>query len=239
MISATGGQAVERATAEGPEMFFNLASDRLGSTALHLGHALFLTSLIAAMISFHNIIARYTFSLGREGVLPRAFGRTVPGTGAPKNGSLAQSALGLTAIVVYALAGWDPLVQLFFWGGTTGGIGVLLLITVTSAAVVGYFARHPEGEDFWHRLGAPVLGTLLLIVVTYLALTNIAVLFGVEPGSTPTWVVPLGYAVLTVAGIVWALILRRGRPQTYEGIGLGARSTTGLLSSTSTAEQQS
>ncbi|WP_433717546.1 APC family permease [Actinoplanes sp. CA-051413] len=224
MISAAGADPIGRAGAEGPELFFNLASDRLGSTALHLGHALFLTSLIAAMISFHNIIARYTFSLGREGVLPRAFGRTVPATGAPKNGSLAQSAVGLVAILVYALAGWDPLVQLFFWGGTTGGIGVLLLITVTSAAVIGYFARNPEGEDVWHRIGAPVLGTVLLLVVTYLALTNIAVLFGVEPGSTPTWAVPLAYAVLTLAGVSWALILRRSRPQVYRGIGMGARS---------------
>jgi amino acid transporter len=224
MISAAGADPVARAGAEGPELFFNLAADRLGGTALHLGHALFLTSLIAAMISFHNIIARYAFSLGREGVLPRAFGRTVPGTGAPKNGSLAQSALGLAAILVYAVAGWDPLVQLFFWGGTTGGIGVLLLITVTSAAVIGYFARHPEGEDAWHRIGAPALGTVLLLVMTYLALTNIAVLFGVEPGSTPTWAVPLAYAVLTLAGVLWALILRSGRPQVYGGIGMGARS---------------
>lgn len=239
MISATGGQAVDRAGAEGPELFFNLASHRLGSTALHLGHALFLTSLIAAMISFHNIIARYTFSLGREGVLPRAFGRTVPGTGAPKNGSLLQSAVGLIAIVVYAIAGWDPLVQLFFWGGTTGGIGVLLLITVTSIAVIGYFIRNPEGEDIWHRLGAPILGTLALLVTTYLALTNIAVLFGVEPGSTPTWVVPLAYAVLTVAGVIWALILRTTRPQTYQGIGLGARSasTFSIRDTTSEAPQ--
>jgi amino acid transporter len=224
MISAAGADPVGRAGAEGPELFFNLASDRLGGTALHLGHALFLTSLIAAMISFHNIIARYTFSLGREGVLPRAFGRTVPGTGAPKNGSLAQSALGLAAILVYAVAGWDPLVQLFFWGGTTGGIGVLLLITVTSVAVIGYFARNPEGEDVWHRVGAPVLGTVLLLVMTYLALTNIAVLFGVAPGSTPTWAVPLAYGLLTLAGVAWALILRRNRPQVYAGIGLGARS---------------
>src|SRR6185295_4695892 len=96
--------------------------------------------------SFHNIISRYAFSLGREGVLPRLFGRTVPGTGAPKNGSLAQSVLGLIVIVVYAVAGWDPLVQLFFWGGTAGGIGVLLLITVSSIAVIGYFARHPEAR---------------------------------------------------------------------------------------------
>ncbi|MEV8503525.1 APC family permease [Actinoplanes sp. NPDC051475] len=224
MISASGGQAVERAGTEGPELFFNLASARLGGTAIHLGHALFLTSLIAAMISFHNIIARYTFSLGREGVLPRAFGRTVPGTGAPKNGSLAQSALGLVAILVYAVMGWDPLVQLFFWGGTTGGIGVLVLITVTSVAVIGYFARNPHGEDVWHRLGAPAIGTVLLLVMTYLALTNIATLFGVEPGSKPTWVVPLAYAVLTLAGVAWALILRRTRPTVYEGIGLGARS---------------
>ena len=136
---------VERAGKEGPDLFFNVASDRLGGTALHLGHALFLTSLIAAMISFHNIIARYTFSLGREGVLPRAFGRTVPGTGAPKNGSLAQSALALVVLVVYAVAGWDPLVQLFFWGGIGGGIGVLLLITFTSIAVVGYCRRWTTG----------------------------------------------------------------------------------------------
>jgi hypothetical protein len=154
------------------------------------------------------------------------FGRTVPGTGAPKNGSLAQSALGLIVIVLYAVMGWDPLVQMFFWGGSSGGIGVLLLITVTSVAVIGYFARHPSGEDFWHRIGAPVIGTILLLVMSYLTLTNIATLFGVEPGSGPTWVVPTAFAVVALAGILWALVLRSSRPDVYQGIGLGARSST-------------
>jgi amino acid transporter len=226
MISAAGAGVVERAGKEGPDLFFNTASEQLGSAAVHAGHALFLTSLIAAMISFHNIISRYTFSLGREGVLPRVFGRTVPSSGAPKNGSLAQSALGLIVLVVYAVAGWDPLVQLFFWGGSAGGIGVLLLITITAIAVVGYFARHPEGEDAWHRIIAPVLGVVLLLGMSYLALTNIATLFGVEPGSGPTWVVPLTFGVVVVAGIIWALFLRLGRPHIYQGIGLGARSAT-------------
>ena len=226
MISAAGSDVIGRAGAEGPDLFFNVASDQLGTAAVHLGHALFLTSLIAAMISFHNIIARYTFSLGREGVLPRAFGRTVASTGAPKNGSLAQSALGLIVIVLYAVMGWDPLVQMFFWGGSAGGIGVLLLITVTAIAVIGFFARHPEGEDFWHRIGAPVIGTILLLVMSYLALTNIATLFGVAPGSTPTWVVPTVFGLVALAGIAWALVLRSSRPQIYNGIGLGARSAT-------------
>jgi amino acid transporter len=159
-------------------------------------------------------------------VMPRVFGRTVPSSGAPKNGSIAQSILGLGVIVLYAVAGWDPLVQLFFWGGSAGGIGVLLLITVTSIAVIGYFARKPEGEDFWHRIGAPVLGTIMLLVMSYLALTNIATLFGVEAGSGPTWVVPLSFGVVTVAGFIWALVLRSSRPQVYAGIGLGPRSAT-------------
>jgi amino acid transporter len=226
MISAAGGDVVARAGAEGPELFFNLASGPLGSIALHLGHILFLTSLIAAMISFHNIISRYMFSLGREGVLPRLFGRTVPGTGAPKNGSIAQSVVGLIVIIAYAVAGWDPLVQLFFWGGTGGGLGVLLLIALTAFAVIGYFARNPEGEDVLHRIVAPVISAVLLVVVSYLALDNIATLLGVEPGSSTAIIVPSTFGVVLILGIIWGLYLRSGRPQVYNGIGLGASSAT-------------
>jgi hypothetical protein len=150
----------------------------------------------------------------------------VPGTGAPKNGSLAQSAVGLIVIVAYAVAGWDPLVQLFFWGGSGGGLGVLLLITLTGFAVIGYFARNPEGEDVLHRIVAPVVSTVLLLVVSYLALDNIATLLGVEPGSTPAIVVPALFGVVLVLGVIWGLYLRGSRPQVYSGIGLGARSAT-------------
>jgi len=228
MISAAGpDKVVERAATEGPELFFNLAAVPLGDTALHLGHALFLTSLIAAMISFHNIISRYMFSLGREGVMPRLFGRTVPGTGAPKNGSLAQSTLGLAVLVLFAVMGWDPLVNLFFWFGSAGALGVLLLVTLTSFAVIGFFARHREGESVLHRVIAPIVGAVLLVVMSYLAVDNIATLLGVEPGSTPAVVVPLSFVVLFAAGTIWGLILRSSRPQVYAGIGLGARSVTG------------
>jgi amino acid transporter len=221
-ISAAGAHAVERAGKEGPDLFFNLAAVSLGGGAVDVGHALFLTSLLAAMIAFHNIIARYTFALGREGVVPRVFGRTAGG--APRNSSLSQSLLSLVVIAVYAVAGWDPLVQLFFWGGTSGGLGVLLLIAATSIAVICYFARNPQGENAWHRIGAPVVATVLLLVISYLALSNLATLFGVPPGSGPAWVVPVGYVVALVGGILWGVILKFSRPTVYEGIGLGARS---------------
>lgn len=225
MISAAGENVTTRARNEGPELFFDVASGRLGAAALALGHLLFLTSLIAAMISFHNVVARYTFSLGREGVLPRVLGQTAAGSGAPRNGSLTQSVVALIVILVYAFAGWDPLVHLFYWGAAAGGLAVLLLITASSLAVIGYFARHRQGESLWHRVVAPVIASSLLLVVSYLALNNIATLFGVDPGSKPTWIVPTALVIVALAGVMWALILRSLRPMVYHSIGLGADSS--------------
>jgi hypothetical protein len=52
--------------------------------------------------------------------------------------------------------------------------------------------------------------------------TNIATLFGAEPGSKPTWVVPLTFVLVALAGVVWAIVLRGSRPQLYSNIGFGA-----------------
>ena len=232
-ISAAGPQVIDRAGAEGPDLFFNLAAGPLGTPAIDLGHILFLTSLLAAMIAFHNIIARYTFALGREGVFPRLFSQTVGG--APRNSSLAQSALALVVILLYAVAGWDPLVKLFFWGGSAGGLGVLLLITATSIAVICYFARDTHGERAWNRVVAPVIATVLLLVISYLALKNLTTLFG-DP--TPSWVVPTVFLITFVAGIAWGLTLKATKPRVYEGIGLGARSATGSATGFAAALEQ-
>jgi len=217
-ISAAGDQVVDRARAEGPNMFF-IQAGGLGDWTVDVGNLLFATSLLAAMIAFHNIIARYTYALGREGVLPTVFGRTVGG--APRNASFAQSAFALLVILVYLIGGFDPLVQLFFWGGTTGGVGVLLLITLTSIAVIGFFLRGGHGESLWRRFIAPVIATALLLVISYLAVTNLSTLFGVEPNTGPALVMPIVALVVLVAGIVWGLILRSSKPEVYAGIGLG------------------
>jgi amino acid transporter len=179
--------------------------------------------LIAAAIAMHNIIARYTFALGREGVLPRLFGRTSV-QGAPRNASLAQSVLALLVITAWAVAGWDPLTQLFFWGGTSGGLGVLLLISITSIAVIAFFAANRHNESAWHRIIAPGIATVLLGVISYLALSNLSTLYGVEPGTGPAVVVPIVYLVVFVAGIIWGLILKNRQPGIYAGIGKGTSS---------------
>jgi amino acid transporter len=227
MSVATGpDHVVEQSTQNGPELIFNLAGQHLGSWIVTVGHTLLVTSILAAMISFHNTTARYMFALGRERVLPAGGGRTTHRTRAPVTGSIIQSVVGLAVIIIYAIGGWDPVLQLFFWGGTAGGMGVLALITITSIAVVAFFSRNAYGETTWRRLIAPVLATLVLLVVMYLAVKNFATLLGVPADHPLRWGVPIAYVIIAILGILWGLALRSNKPDVYATIGLGARSAT-------------
>ncbi|NLU78770.1 APC family permease [Micromonospora sp. HNM0581] len=224
---------VEEAGTQSIELIFNLAGSHLGDTVLTIGQALFLTSVLAAMISFHNTTARYTFALGRERVLPAAFGRTSPVTGAPQAASLAQSVLGLLVIILYAVNGWDPVLQLFFWLGTSGGFGVLLMIATTAVAIIAYFARNGEQETLWRRLIAPGVAAVALVAIIVLAVQNFADLLGVESDSPLRWVIPAAYPVAALLGGLWGLSLRRRRPDTYVRIGLGAESAAVVVAAPS------
>ena len=125
-------------------VLFITGADRLGAFWGDTASLLFATSLFAALLSFHNAVARYTFALGRERVLPRAFGRVQPRTGAPWISSIVQTVLALSVVSVFALAGADPVLKLFTWLTNMGALGVLLLMCLTSFAVVAYFRRTPD-----------------------------------------------------------------------------------------------
>jgi amino acid transporter len=215
------GHVVAAAAAQGPGLLFGLGSGFLSQAAQWL----FLSSLFAAMLAFHNCVWRYAFALGREGVLPGVLSRT-GSNNIPKTASLAQSATGLAVIGAFALAGAQPMQDLFFDLGTTGGFGLLLLYALTSVAVIAFFARNPGQEPAFSRLIAPALAAILLTAIAVLAVMHYGTLLGVPPGSAAAWALPAGYAAVAAAGLAWGLVLKIRRPQVYETIGLGAHAAS-------------
>jgi amino acid transporter len=222
MAAHAGTSRVTAAAAgQGPGLLFGLGSGFLSQVAQWL----FLTSLFAAMLAFHNCVWRYAFALSREGVLPGVLSRT-GSNNIPKTASLAQSATGLVVIGGFALAGAQPMQDLFFDLGTTGGFGILLLYALTSAAVIAFFARNSRRETAWARLIAPALAFVLLAGIAVLAVMHYAALLGVPPGSAAAWALPAGYGVVAAVGLAWGLVLKTRRPHVYQAIGLGAHAAT-------------
>jgi amino acid transporter len=202
-----------------------------GPVAAGLAQLLLIGSMFGAMLAFHSGVARHLFALGRDGVLPQWLGRAGAGTGhrsgAPVAGSLTQSAAALAVIAIFAAADADPVKTLFSWLATIAAVAVLGLLTACCLAAVVFFARRgrrpvaPTGEGVWTRLVGPLLGLGCGTVVLVVTVTHLGTLLGVADGSAATRVVPGVVAAAAVAGLAWALWLRRHRPSVYGRIGAG------------------
>ncbi|WUI01692.1 APC family permease [Spirillospora sp. NBC_00431] len=220
-VGAGSAEIIGRAQKDGPALVFVLSEEHVGKLFADMAQLFLVTSLFASLLSFHNAVARYFFSLGREGVLPSPLSRTHDRHGSPHIGSLTQTVLAAAVVIVFALSGKDPVLTLFNWFTNLGALGVILLLTVTSAAVVAYFARDRRGENAWNRLIAPAVACLGLGAVFVTSLLNFDALLGAEKGSSLTWVLPGLIFVAAVLGVAFAVYLRSARPATYSRIGTG------------------
>ncbi|TPW75633.1 APC family permease [Schumannella soli] len=214
----------------GPPLFFGYVAQHLGTIWVDIMGVLFITSVFAALVSFHNAVARYTFALAREGVLPAGLAQTRR-SGAPWAGSLTQTVTAVVVIMIFAVAGIGsaygeafPVLTLFSWFPNAGAMGLVLLMTLVSAAVVGYFRRDARGVGVLTRVVAPVVAVLLLGAVFVLILANFTVLLGqTEPDAT-TFLLPALILVPGVGGVIAGLVIRRVNPALYGRIGRGEAS---------------
>jgi amino acid transporter len=212
------------------DLVFYLVGKHLPVALVDAGYLLFLTSVFAALLAFHAAVARYQFALGREGVLPAAWGRTHPRTGAPLLGSITQSVLAICVLSAYAAAGAEPLVYVFAWLTTIGGLGVLILMWAASAAVIAFFAKGRRKESLWRAYVAPFMAFLLLSVVLTATVIGFGELLQVDGNSPFQWLIPVLYCAVALLGFAWALIMRAARPEVYAAIGRGADGRVSILS---------
>lgn len=209
------------ATENGPGLVFGALAEHWGDTTANVANVLFLTSVFAALQSFHNSVARYLFALGRERVLPEVLDTVGARSGGPVAGSLMQSLIAVVVVALFASNGVDPLLQMFTWFSGLAAVGVVALMTGTSAAVVGYFERHPGGTSRWQRTIAPGLAVVVLGALVVVLVYNFDALLG-DPTSPLRWALPALVFVAAVVGLIWGFVLRSLRPDVYAGIGHAA-----------------
>ncbi|MEU6810792.1 APC family permease [Streptomyces sp. NPDC046831] len=227
-VAAGPSSIVAAARKESAGLLFSLTESRLGATFTDVLHVLFVTGMFAALLSFHNVVARYAFAMGREGLLPAAFGRTSSTSGAPATGSLAQTAVSLVIVLAFAVtddkpAGdpTAPVLHLFTWFGNVGALGVIVLMAVASLSVIVFFARRGAAAAQAWRLATSAVAGLALLVIAGYTVRDFDVLVGAGPGSALSLVLPGVIGLALVAGLVQGAVLRARRPAAHARIGLG------------------
>jgi amino acid transporter len=202
-----------------PTRFLFLMAD------LYVGHwlsivmeVLFVTSVYAGLLAFHNSVSRYFYAMGREGLIPDHFGKTHAVHQSPHTGSVAQTLIAAIVVGIFAATSLDPVLALFSWLTNVGTLGVIALMAIASFAVPAFFRKNPTASDgVFTSYVAPIASGVLLLVVLFLVVTHFDLLTGAS--------VALAYSLTglillaAVIGAALALRLRRTDPARYAAIG--------------------
>ncbi|HNO40784.1 MAG TPA: APC family permease, partial [Marmoricola sp.] len=217
MIGALGAAKAKAEAAEhSGQLFLKLSADQLGDVASALFGLMIITSVFASLLSAHNATSRYLLAMGRDGLLPGALGRTHPKHGSPANASHVQAIAIALVIVVFAILNLDPYRQLVAVMSGLSTLGIILLQTLASLAIIMYFRRRRDPRLI-RTVVAPVLGSLGMLTATYFLLANFDVLADSKnPVMLAMPYIVIGGAVLCA---IYVAVLRRTNPTVYARVG--------------------
>jgi amino acid transporter len=181
----------------------------------------------ACGMAFHNTTARYMYSLGREGVLPRFLGRTHAKYHSPHIASSTQSVIAALILLAFALfAAVDTklgaadsvgFLQVYGLMAVMGVVSILAIQALVSLAIFNYFrTHHKEDHHWWTTITAPLIATVTQAYVLYLAISHLKFLgSGYSYAKWLCW----GDLVIFLAGLGYAFYLKSQKRAKYETIG--------------------
>ncbi|KFI64197.1 APC family permease [Bifidobacterium cuniculi] len=209
------------------DMLQQVAARYVGQWCAALISVLIVTSLFAAVLSFHNVLSRYLQHMGAAHALPASLGRLDPRTQSPARASLAVSAVSLTVVGGVVSSGIDPFTQAFSWFSGAAVLGFVVLLFLACAAVIAFFARRPAlrvREGALRTQVVPGAALVLLAGILGCALFNFADLVGeTGSGGVPVFGAVCGTLVACVAaslllGVAGAAVMRRVDPGAREAL---------------------
>lgn len=224
MVTAWGSDSVQSVAADtlaAGNMLQLTGELYLGAWYAALISVLLITSLFACVLSFHNVLSRYMFSLSHAGALPAALGGIHTKHQSPSRASLAQTATAASILAIITLCGVDPYAQGFTWLSGMSTVGFVSLMALTCLSVVVFFIREHYDVSLWSSAIAPGVAMVALGCFLYAILTNFPTLVGDTNAAGKTAAGPLTFTLLGllaisfIAGMIQALVMKRRDADAY------------------------
>ncbi len=200
-------------------LLFDLSNQYVGGWLTTLLRILFVTSVFAGLLAFHNSVARYFYAMGRDGLLPSRLGKTHAIHQSPHIGSVLQSLLAASIVLIFAVSGSDPVLTLFSWLTNVGTLGVIVLMALVSFAVPAFFLRNPTlAHGTLKSILAPLVAGVAFAVIVFLAFAHFDVLTGAS--RKLAIVLPALIPLAALIGVLLTIRLRRADPARFARLGL-------------------
>ncbi|WP_051512074.1 MULTISPECIES: APC family permease [unclassified Mesorhizobium] len=222
MTEAFGSGAWDAAKTDPSGMFATSSAIFVSPLFSKIARCSVALSTFAAIVSIHNVLARYIFNLAIDRALPSSLAAVHSRHHSPHRSSTAAGAVvGLLLLGCYMTGISGSLLYGMVVG--IGSIGVIFLMGLVCVAVIGWFAQTgiPKGENAFKVFIAPAMaGTALLSVAIFTAL-HLHFIVGGEPDAN-NWIILVLIGVF-VLGSGLAIHYKLNRIDLYEKLGRAER----------------
>lgn len=199
------------------DMYIYLSENYAGKVVTDIMQVLLITSLFACALSLHNIIVRYQYTLGKQGVLNKRLSDIHHEHGSPYFSSLVQSVIMFAIMGALVLKGADPVAQIYAWGATAGTLGYMIILALTCIAVIFFYSRQ-KGGNWWNSKVAPTGGLIGIACCIAVAINNLPALVGGTNGNTVATGIFLLLIVSFGVGFITAQFLKLREPGLYASL---------------------
>jgi amino acid transporter len=184
---------------------------------------LILTGSFACAMAFHNIAMRYFYAMGREGVLPRALGKTHPTHRSPYIASLTQTVVAIVIVGLWGIfygfgnAYGAAYVGVYTMMAVQGVVWILGIQALCALAIIVYFWKHKElNASPLVVIVCPIIAIGGQVYAIYLLFKNIPTLAGtINYADQIKWIAIAG--VVVSAG--YAVYIKMNDREKYDLIG--------------------
>lgn len=211
-------QILAFANAHPGDMYLLMTQQYLNKVFYDVMQVLLVTSVFACILSLHNIVVRYQYTLGRFGVLPEKIARVHPKFHSPYISSFTQTIVSVIALALMMLAGLDPVTQIYAWGATAGTLGYMFILSLTCISIIAFFYRTKLDKRVWNTVIAPLGGFIGMFLCLIITIENLPALVGAESSLVPN-LIKLIIVVAFLIGFIGALLIRKHQPKHYEALG--------------------
>jgi amino acid transporter len=212
-------------SAQNPDGPFFVAMRHFGTHWLAtVMQVLILTGSFACALAFHNVAMRYGYAMGREGILPRALGKTHPTHRSPYIASITQTVVAVAIVLAWGIgsgfgytdASNTAYVRIYTMMAVQGVVWILAIQAACALAVIVWHRRHKHTDSLLIVVVCPIIAILGQVFAIYLLFKNISVLAG-----TISYVDLIGpiAGIVVIAALAYAVALKRRDRRKFDMIG--------------------
>jgi amino acid transporter len=211
--------------AQNPDGPFFLAMEQYGNVFFKdLMQVLILTGSFACAMAFHNVTMRYFYAMGREGILPRALGKTHPTHKSPYIASVTQTAFAILLVLAWGIGSGfafkdafdTAYVRIYTMMAVQGVVWLLTIQAVCALAVMLWHRRHKHPDSWVIVTLCPIIAIVGQVFAIYLLFANIDTLAGtIGYVDLIKWIAIVG----VVGALIYAFALKRSNRKKFDMIG--------------------